>query len=436
MQVSVYGLGYVGTVTAAALADAGHDVVGVDTNPDKVAMINRGQATVIEPELPELLGRVQQSGRLRATTETPEAVQASDVAMICVGTPSRPNGSIDTEALQRVGEQIGAALHGRTRPFHIVLRSTVLPGTVEAVLRPAVEAQAPSAPSDLVRFGVNPEFMREGSSLQDFHRPAVTLVGASGNEIPSLLRHLYTGVAAPFVVTDINSAEMVKYASNAFHALKIAFTNEVSNICEASGADPNEVMRVFRMDKRLNISEAYLNPGFAFGGSCLPKDLRALVHATQRLDLDAPVLRSILPSNTQMVERGINQVRANGKRKVGVVGLAFKPQTDDLREGPLVSVVEALLGKGYDVRVLDSNVSLSRILGANREYIETQLPHIAELMCENADELLAHGDVIVLGNRGEDAERVMRNLDDRHTVVDLTRSFITGGVREARRTAG
>jgi GDP-mannose 6-dehydrogenase len=419
MRVSVFGLGYVGCVTAACLAKAGHVVVGVDVNAEKVAMINSATSPIVEPGLPELLREVVGTGRLRATTSSEQAVAESDLSLICVGTPSRTNGRIDVDAVVRTGQSIGQAVRKHAEPHTVVLRSTVLPGTAEQYLVPALLAGAGGRAA--TRVAVNPEFMREGSSLNDFSRPPLTLVGCGDPATASLLRLLYESVQAPFVHTSIRTAEMVKYAANAFHALKVCFANEVADVCAALGADGAEVMRVFAMDRKLNLSDAYLRPGFAFGGSCLPKDLRALLYAARAADVSVPVLASVLPSNEAQVRRGVDLVLASRRQRVGVVGLSFKAGTDDLRESPMVALVETLIGKGCDVRILDRNVSMARLVGANRRYIEEEIPHIASLMCASAEALLAHADVIVIGNACEDATEVLAAAQPEHLTVDLTR---------------
>ena len=389
MRVALFGLGYVGSVTAACLAKAGHEVVGVDISAEKVAMVNAATPPVVEPGLAELLAEVVGAGRLRATTSSDEAVA------------------------------IGAALRQRAEPHVVVLRSTVLPGTTETRLLPALRAAAGEAAT--IPVAVNPEFMREGSSLRDFANPPLTLVGCSEPSTAAVLQRLFEGVTAPFVHTTIRTAEMVKYAANAFHALKVCFANEIGDACAALGADAHEVMRVFLMDRKLNVSDAYLRPGFAFGGSCLPKDLRALLHAARVADVALPVLSSILPSNEAQVRRGVEAVLATRRPRIGVVGLAFKAGTDDLRESPMVTLVETLIGKGCDVRILDRNVAMARLLGANRRYIEEEIPHIASLMCSGVEALLAHAQVLVIGSVGEDAAETLAAASDEHIVVDLTR---------------
>ena len=423
MRVSVFGLGYVGCVTAACLAKAGHQVIGVDINPDKAAMVNGGISPLVEPGLGELLAEVTAAGRLRATTSTQEGVAGSDLALICVGTPSRDNGQLDVDAIRRVAEGIGHQLRHHPKPYTAVLRSTVLPGTTESVLLAALRGTGTLHLPDLT-VAVNPEFMREGSSLRDFAQPPLTLVGSDGPHAGALLRELYAQVDAPFVQTSIRSAEMAKYVSNAFHALKITFANEIGDLCEALGADIGEVMRVFLMDRKLNISEAYLRPGFAFGGSCLPKDLRALTHAARAADLALPLLSQILPSNDRQIQQGVSRVLATRRRRIGVLGLAFKPGTDDLRESPMVLLVETLIGKGCDVRILDRSVSIARLGGANRRYIEEEIPHIASLMCETPDALLAHAEVLVVANHDEQARQALTAARPDQVVIDLSR----GGV--------
>jgi GDP-mannose 6-dehydrogenase len=424
MRVSIFGLGYVGCVTAACLAKAGHQVIGVDINPDKAAMVNGGSSPLVEPGLGELLSKVAAAGRLRATTSTQEGVAGSDLALICVGTPSRDNGQLDVDAIRRVAEGIGHQLRQHPKPYTVVLRSTVLPGTTESVLVPVLRGAGSSALPDLT-VAVNPEFMREGSSLRDFAQPPLTLVGSDAPQAGALLRELYAQVDAPFVQTSIRSAEMAKYVSNAFHALKITFANEIGDFCEAFGVDIGDVMRVFLMDRKLNISEAYLHPGFAFGGSCLPKDLRALTHAARAADLALPLLSQILPSNDRQIQQGVSRVLATRRRRIGVLGLAFKPGTDDLRESPMVLLVETLIGKGCDVRILDRSVSIARLGGANRRYIEEEIPHIASLMCETIDALLAHAEVLVVANHDAQARQALTAARPDQLVIDLSR----GGVQ-------
>lgn len=421
MRVSVFGLGYVGCVTAACLARDGHDVIGVDIDEAKVETVNAGVSPVVEPGLTELVSEVVARRQLSATVSTRDAVGQTEVGLICVGTPSRASGQLDVRAVEQVGTDIGHALRGRDAPYTVVLRSTVLSGTTEQVLVPALEGAAARALGPTLQVAVNPEFMREGSSLHDFTHPPFTLVGCADSGTAAVLRTLYERVEATFVPTTVRTAEMIKYASNSFHALKVCFANEIGNVCAALGADAQEVMRIFLMDRKLNVSDAYLRPGFAFGGSCLPKDLRALVYAARAADVDLPLLSAVLPSNTAQIRRATETILDTGKRRIGVVGLAFKPATDDLRESPMVALVETLIGKGRDVRILDPSVSLAQLIGANRRYIQQEIPHIASLICESVEALAAHADVLVIGNASETAERVRAAVRPHHIVVDLTR---------------
>lgn len=424
MQVSIFGLGYVGCVTAACLAKAGHEVIGVDVSADKVAIINAGTSPVIEPGLGGLVAQMLRAGRLKATASVDEAVKRSDLAMICVGTPSGRGGQIDATAIQRVGTDIGRALEGRTEIFTVVLRSTVLPGTTDKVLVPALRSSLKDRFDERVALAVNPEFMREGSSLSDFEHPPMTLVGCDDEDTAGVLHSLYQQIDAPFVHTALKVAEMTKYVSNAFHALKICFANEIGDLCDSLGVDAQEVTRTFLMDRKLNISEAYLRPGFAFGGSCLPKDLRALLQAARQSDVKLPLLTAIDPSNENQIRRGIDAVLSARKRRIGVVGLAFKAGTDDLRESPMVTLVETLIGKGCAVRIFDPNVRLAALVGANRRYIEKEIPHITSLMCDDIETLVESAEVIVIGSPGHDAAEALAQSRPDQIIVDLTRGAV------------
>jgi GDP-mannose 6-dehydrogenase len=423
MKVSVFGLGYVGCVTAACLARAGHQVIGVDVNADKVAAVNAGQSPIVEPGLDELVARGVQEGRLSATLSAEEAVRWSEVALVCVGTPDLGHGLQNLSALMDVAGAIGGASTGRMHPLTVVVRSTVLPGTTAHVFE-RVMSDGTTEHRPPIRFAMNPEFMREGSSVDDFEHPPLILVGSDDSLAADELRRLYAGIEAPFVHTTIRTAEMVKYASNAFHALKVCFANEIAGLCDGLGADAQEVMAIVRQDRKLNISPSYLRPGFAFGGSCLPKDLRALIHAGRVADVPIPLLGAIVTSNELHLRHGIERVLQTRARRVGVVGLAFKPTTDDLRESPMVTVVEALIGKGSDVRVYDSNLIMARLTGANRRYIEIEIPHIASLLCDSAEALVAHAQVLVIGSPGADASRVLAAATPDHFVVDLTHGSV------------
>jgi GDP-mannose 6-dehydrogenase len=425
MRISVFGLGYVGSITASCLAKAGHDIIGVDTNAEKVAMINGGVPPLMEPGLESLLKEVVASGKLRATTTAGDATRDTDMCLISVGTPSSKNGQVDIKALKAVGDMIGLALQGRKKPYTVIVRSTVLPGTTESVVVPAILGGAGTAFRPYLRVVFNPEFMREGTSLDDFARPPFTIVGCEEEETANLMKELYSVVEAPFIQTSIRTAEMVKYVSNAYHALKVCFANEVADICSALGADPFEVMRTFALDRKLNISDAYLRPGFAFGGSCLPKDVRALVYSAHSNDVSVPLLSSILPSNQGQIKNAVEAILATRKRKIGVVGLSFKKDTDDLRESPMVTLVETLIGKGCDIRVLDRNVSISRLMGANRRYIETEIPHIASLMCDTAEQLQKHAEIIIIGNKSDESKEVLASVQPDQILFDLTKRSVT-----------
>ncbi len=421
-KVSVFGLGYVGCVSAACFAAAGHEVIGVELNKDKVAMINQGTSPIVEPGLDELLATVVNEGRLRATSSCSEAVRDSYLALVCVGTPGDEHGQLRFDALQRVCFEIGQALRGAARIFTVVIRSTVLPGTVRNLALNSLIAGAGEEMRPFLRVAVNPEFLREGTALKDFRHPPFTLVGCDDSSTSAVVRSLYATVEAPFVETEIETAETVKYACNTFHALKVAFANEIGDACASFGVDGQEVMRIFCMDHKLNISEAYLRPGFAFGGSCLPKDIKALLYAAHHRDVALPLCEAILPSNSAQIHHGVNAVLNSGKKRVGVVGLSFKANTDDLRESPLVTLVEALIGKGCDLRILDKNVSIAKLMGANRQYIEEEIPHISNLMVETPAALLEHAQVVVIGCDSPDARRVIEGLRPDQKVIDLTRN--------------
>jgi len=419
--VSVFGLGYVGSVSIACLAECGHHVIGVDINPVKVQMIQRGKSPVVEPGLAALLQKGRDAQRIEATTDAAAAVHASRISLICVGTPSHPNGSLNLDYVKRVCAEIGASLATKADPHTVVVRSTLLPGTTEQVVIPLLEqASEKTAGRD---FGIcfNPEFLREGSSIADFYHPPFTVIGAENEEIIAAIQALYTAVDARQIVIPIRVAEFVKYASNAFHALKVTFANELGNICKRQGVDSHQVMDVFCQDAKLNISSAYLQPGFAFGGSCLPKDLRALLDHARQLDLPCPVLESILPSNAQQIDVAYQMIRRTQCKRIGVLGFSFKAGTDDLRESPIVELIERLIGKGFRVSVYDKNVSLAHLHGANRAYLEQEIPHIACLMRPTIADVLADSQVIVIGNRSAEFGPALRAIQPDQIVIDLMR---------------
>jgi GDP-mannose 6-dehydrogenase len=420
MKISVFGLGYVGSVSAACLAARGHVVVGVDVNPAKVGFIAGGQAPVVEERIGELTADVVRRGALRATTDVAAAVAETEISLVCVGTPSAPNGSLSTTYLERVAEQIGTVLAGKDEWHTVVFRSTMLPGTCSGLLIPILEKA--SGKTAGVDFGVavNPEFLREGSSVRDFFEPPKTVIGSHDPVSADLVARLYEGLPGEVFRVSIPVAEMTKYADNSFHGLKAAFANELGAICHALGVDSHQVMDVFVADRKLNVSPAYLRPGFAFGGSCLPKDLRGLVYAARRADVSVPLLSHVLPSNEEHLKRAFDLVTASGRRRIGLFGLSFKPGTDDLRESPLVELAERLVGKGYDLRIYDANVTLSRLIGANRDYIEGRLPHLGELLSNSVDDVLAHAEVCVVGCTEPAVLRALDAAGDRR-IVDLVR---------------
>ncbi|MFI5664041.1 nucleotide sugar dehydrogenase [Streptomyces sp. NPDC051684] len=423
MRISVLGLGYVGCVSAACLAGQGHEVIGVDVNQAKVDLVNSGRAPVVEERIGELTAEVVRTGALRATRDVREAIMGSDVSLICVGTPSEPNGSLCTTYLERVTEQIGAALaeRGGDGGRHtVVFRSTMLPGTCLNLLVPILEKSLGGTAGVDFGVAVNPEFLREGTSVRDFFDPPKTVIGQLDQASGDVVAQLYEGLPGEVFRVPVPVAEAIKYADNSFHGLKIGFANELGAVCQALGVDSHQVMDVFLADRKLNISPAYLRPGFAFGGSCLPKDLRSLVHAARRADVSVPILSHVLASNADHLQRAVELVERTGKRKVGLFGLSFKPGTDDLRESPLVELAERLYGKGYDLKIYDANVSLSRLMGANREYIEGRLPHLAQLLADSVDEVLGHAEVCLVGTRDQAVLSALP-LSGGPTVVDLVR---------------
>ncbi|HLA11553.1 MAG TPA: UDP-glucose/GDP-mannose dehydrogenase family protein [Pyrinomonadaceae bacterium] len=423
MKLSIFGLGYVGCVSAACFAKEGHTVIGVDVNARKVQMINAGNSPIVECGIGPLLKEVVTSNRLTATTDSMAGVLNSEVSLVCVGTPSNPNGSLDLSYVTRVCEEIGAALKSKNERHVVVIRSTMLPGTIESVVIPTLEEYSEKYAGKDLGVCINPEFLREGSSLKDFYAPPFTLIGSDDEDTTATVRALYIGIDAPVIATSVKTAEMVKYVCNCFHALKVSFANEVGNICKAVGVDSHEVMDIFCQDTKLNLSSYYLKPGFAFGGSCLPKDLRAINYKAKQVDVEVPVLCSILPSNRQQIERAIDMVLATGKKRVGIFGFSFKAGTDDLRESPMVTLIETLIGKGLQLNIYDRDVSLARLFGANKEYIERQIPHIAQLMCSSIDEVLEFSEVLVVGNKAKELCELELKQKEGQVVIDLVRLF-------------
>ncbi|CAN5730125.1 GDP-mannose 6-dehydrogenase [soil metagenome] len=400
MKISIFGLGYVGAVSLACLSRDGHDVIGVDIDEAKLALIAAGKTPVVEEGMVELMQRVAASGKVTVTTDAQRAVRESDLSLVCVGTPSAANGSQDQGAILRLAREIGKAIAGKTVPHVVVFRSTLVPGTVEDVLRPIIEDVSGKKDGEGFFLCFQPEFLREGSSIRDYDKPPFTVVGANHAHPAQRLRELFGHLPCQFIETSVRSAEMMKYCCNNFHALKITFANETARLCEALGVDPFEVMDLVCQDTQLNISRAYLKPGFAFGGSCLPKDLRATTHLAKIHDVEIPMLAGIMPSNARHLDLALQKVLASGKRRVGFVGLSFKSGTDDLRESPLVTLAEFLIGKGLEISVYDPEVNLSRLLGANRSFIEKHLPHIGRMLKTGLEEVIAGADVLVVGLNG------------------------------------
>lgn len=421
MRISVFGLGYVGAVSSACLANGGHKVIGVDPNHTKVKLINEGKTPIIEEKIGELITEAVQAGKLRATPDEVEAVSKTDLSFVCVGTPSQLNGNLDFKYIRRVCEKIGAALKNKSEHHVIVIRSTILPGTMKKIVIPTLEQfSLKKAGED---FGVcnNPEFMREGTAVYDYYHPPKTVIGETDSRSGDLLASIYEKTDAPLIRTDVETAEMVKYVDNVWHALKIGFANEIGNVCKSLGIDGHRVMDVFCKDTKLNISKNYLKPGFAFGGSCLPKDLRALMYKAKTLDVELPILNSIIPSNHLQIERGLRMIMEKKNKKVGILGFSFKAGTDDLRESPMVEVIERLLGKGYEISIYDRNVELASLIGANRDYILNHIPHISKLMVSSVEEILSTSDTVVIGNNDIEFSDILTKVNDGQVVVDLVR---------------
>ena len=421
MKISIFGLGYVGTVSAGCFANEGHSITGVDPVPAKVDLINSGQSPIIEAQIGDLIATNIGNGRLKATSDTAAAIRDSDVSFVCVGTPSQPNGNLDLRYVRRVCEQIGAALKEKVSRHTVVIRSTILPGTMHNIVIPVLEEfSGKRAGTD---FGVchNPEFLREGSAVKDFYSPPKTVIGELDQQSGNIVAAMYEKLDAPLVRTDLKTAEMVKYVDNSWHALKIGFANEIGNLAKAFGIDAHAVMNIFCQDRKLNISSAYLVPGFAFGGSCLPKDLRAISYQAKMHDLQLPILASILPSNEIQVGRGLQLIMEKQTRRIGILGFSFKEGTDDLRESPVVEVIERLLGKGFDLRIYDKNVNVASLVGANRDFILNRIPHISRLMVEHIDQVLEHGETIVIGNKDPEFRTVPARLRQDQILVDFVR---------------
>jgi GDP-mannose 6-dehydrogenase len=390
----------------------------------KVNLINNGQTPIIEADIGEVIASTVQAGRLRATDDPAQAIQETELSFVCVGTPSQANGNLDLRYIRRICEQIGQALKDKAARHVVVVRSTILPGTMHNIVIPILEeSSGKKAGAD---FGVchNPEFLREGSAVKDFNSPPKTVIGELDQASGDMLAALYQKIDAPLIRTDLETAEMIKYVDNSWHALKIGFANEIGNLCKSFTIDAHKVMEIFCRDEKLNISPAYLQPGFAFGGSCLPKDLRALTYQAKMHDLELPIITSILPSNEMQIARGLQLIMEKGHQRIGVLGFSFKAGTDDLRESPVIEVMERLIGKGYDLRIYDKNVNIAKLVGANRDFILNHIPHISRLMVEGIDAVLDHAQTVVIGNNDPDFRNVPERLRDDQVLVDFVR--ITG----------
>jgi GDP-mannose 6-dehydrogenase len=418
LSISLFGLGYVGSVSAACFSHMGHRVTGVDISKTKVEMLDSGRTPIIEARMEELVAEAHTSGRLHATNDSIAAVLASDISFVCVGTPSLRSGKLDLGHVEHVSGEIGAALKQKSTFHTVVLRSTVLPGTTETLMVPTIERASGKRAG--VDFAVcyNPEFMREGSAVGDFLQPPYTILGSQNPQHLEPLRELYGSLPAATFETSIRVAEMVKYVSNLYHAVKVGFANEVGTLCKHLNVEADQVTKIFMSDTKLNISAAYLAPGFAFGGSCLPKDLRAITHRAKELDLDLPLLQSLMPSNEEHVDRGVEAVLRTGKRKIAMLGLSFKAGTDDLRESPQVQLIKRLIGEGCRVKVWDKDVSLGRLAGSNRQYIEDVIPHIGSLLSADMPEVVRDAEVVIVGTK-IDKEDLAKILTPEQTVIDL-----------------
>jgi GDP-mannose 6-dehydrogenase len=420
MNISIFGLGYVGCVSAACFAQQGHQVTGVDVNRRKVEMIGCGLSPIVEKDLDHIIAEQTASGRLRAVLTPDDAVMAADVIMICVGTPSNGNGSINLYYIQRVCNDIARILREKRTYTVVALRSTVLPGIAEDMALPTLELASGKKVGTDFGFALNPEFLREGSSVHDFYNPPKTIIGAFDERSGELLTQLYAGLPAPIFRLKPREAAMIKYADNAFHAIKVSFANEIGRLSKAFGVDSRVVMDVFVQDYKLNLSSYYLKPGFAFGGSCLPKDLRAVSHRAKQLDVSVPLLDAAMESNLEHIRFALDLVRDFGRKRIGILGLSFKSDTDDLRESPIVSLIEQLIGKGYEIKVYDKNVSLTHLMGANKEFIEREVPHIAKLMCSSVKDVLDKTDVVVIGNKAEEYKSIFGEHRNGHRIIDLS----------------
>lgn len=423
MNISIFGLGYVGCVTAACLAKLGHRITGIDINKNKVDTINQGKSPLIEPKLEEYIKEAVESKKLKATADTDKAIQETDISFICVGTPSKEDGSLDLKYIENISTQIGKSLQKKTSHHIIVIRSTVLPGTTENTIIPLIEKYSGKKSATGFDVCANPEFLREGTSIQDFFNPPKIVIGSNTTQTSDTIEKIYNLIKCPIFKTDIKTAEMIKYTDNSFHGLKVCFANEIGNICKSEDIDSHKVMDIFCSDTKLNLSPYYLKPGFAFGGSCIPKDLRAILHKSRSNNLKLPLLESILESNENQIKRAIKIITKTKKKNIGILGLSFKAKTDDLRESPIIEVIETLIGKGYNVKIYDNEVMLSSIFGANKEYITKEIPHIHRLFCSTIEETLKNTDIIIISKKEETFKQIKNLTTNNQLIIDLVRLF-------------
>ncbi len=421
MKISVFGMGYVGAVCSACFAKDGHQIIGVDPQQVKIDLINQGKSPIIEEGLEELISAGVSSGNLKAVQNVQTAIEESDISIICVGTPSRINGSLNLDYIKLVCEEIGLAIKNKQERHTIVMRSTVLPGTAEELAIPALEQSSGKKMGEGFGYVSNPEFLRESTAIFDFYHPPKTVIGETDKESGEIIASLYSHLEAPLIRTDVAIAEMVKYADNAWHAVKVSFGNEIGNIAKKLGIDGQKVMDIFCQDQKLNLSSYYLRPGFAFGGSCLPKDVRAITYKARDLDIHTPLLSSLIPSNNEQIEHAFSQLKHTQKKKVAMLGISFKANTDDLRESPLVELVEKMIGKGYVIKIYDKCVSIAKLVGANKEYIMQHIPHVSDLLEENLEKVINHADVIIIGNNAEEFQNIGPIIKDGTHIIDLVR---------------
>ena len=424
MRISIFGMGYVGAVCTACLAQRGHQIIGVDVSKHKVELINAGKSPIVEPGLEELLTAGKNSGHIRATSDYMDAIQNSDITMVCVPTPSKANGDLSLEYIEAVCREIGFAMREKSSRHTVIIRSTILPGTVKGTVLPILEDCAQMKAGVDFGLGVNPEFLRESTAIHDYDEPPMTVVGVLDDQTGHLMESLYSDLNAPFICKPIEVAEMIKYTCNVWHAVKVGFANEIGSIAKALKVDGREVMDVVCRDHKLNISSYYMKPGFAFGGSCLPKDVRALNYRASKLDVKTPLISAVMPSNEYQVNRAFQLVESLNKRRIGMLGLSFKAETDDLRESPLVELAEMLIGKGYDLSIYDRNVKFASVHGANREYINSKIPHVASLLVDEASEVLDHVDVLIVGNKDKSFQAMLESWPEDKFLIDLA-GFMT-----------